>query len=357
MQRLATSLVPLALLSACPTETTDPPGNDGADDDSGSASMTTTLDADATADDDGSTGTADDTTSATLTSSGTTEGADTTDTGDAECGPAAACGELAPVGWFGPAIYARVLGGGPAPDCPESFSALGPSVLEGWNDPGPAICECSCELSTPLTCSSYAYSHNTASCNTYNLYTPVTTMCVNANLTGWTQFYSNAQNFPTCMQESSETFPPPVWDAQIRSCKLAEDATGQACGEGGTCLPTAPEGFESGLCIYKDGDNECPAGAYANKTLFHANFDDTRECSNCSCGSATATCTAPLQVFEGTDCEGAPLAEIAPNSACTQVTGGSVAMASDDDGGCPVSSPAEPMGAIMPTGPFTFCCQ
>lgn len=355
MRRLARSLVTLALLSACPAKT-DGSTDEGAGDDSGSASMSATLEGDATAMDEASSGEQDGTSGATLTSAGTSEGAGTSDGGDAECGPAAACGELAPVGWFGPAIYARVVGGGAMPDCPDAFSALGPSVLEGWNDPGPAICECSCELSTPLNCSSYAYSHNSASCNTYNLYTPVTTMCANANLTGWTQFYSNPQNFPTCMQESSETFPPPAWDAQIRSCKLADDTAGQACGDGGTCLPTAPEGFEAGLCIYKDGDQECPAGAYANKSVFYANVEDTRECSNCSCGSASATCTAPLQVFEGPDCEGVPLAEIAPNSACTQVTGGSVAMAGDDDGGCPVSSPAEPAGAIVPSGPFTFCC-
>lgn len=353
MKRLACCLLGSALAPSCTQTPADDPSTDtgsGADDSDASASLSGDASTSATADDStGANSSAD-----ASTSAGSTAADDATESGDPECGVGAQCADAAPAGWFGPAIYARTPDGVMAPECPAEFNAPGPSVLEGWSEPGPALCECECELSSPLNCTAYTYTHANASCNSFTQYTPVTTTCTNATITNWSNFYSYAQNVPMCMETSSEVLPSAQWDAAIRSCKV--DDAGLACGDGGTCTPVAPEGFEAAMCVYKDGDNECPAGAYSNKLLFYSNFEDTRECSNCSCGAVQATCSAPMLVFEEPDCAGEPVGEVAPGGACVQISGASIAM-DTDTGGCSVSDPSVPMGAAAPIGPFTFCCQ
>jgi hypothetical protein len=352
MQRLTCALL-VALAAGCTKDTasdvttaTASAGDDSASiDDSASASDSGSASADDDDDggsDDGSSGPA-----------GSSDGADSSSGEVGECGAEGQCGAPAPIGWFGPAIFARVLDVAPPPDCPAAFGAAGPTVLEGWNDPGPAVCECECSLSADLACSSSVYSYSNASCSQGGYYSPVTTGCTNFDISGGVYFYSYVQNFPTCMQQSNDFLPPAQWDASIRSCKLEAEPT-VACGDGGVCLPIVPEGFEPAMCIYADGDQACPPGAYSNKLSFFSNYEDTRACSSCSCGAAPSTCQ-PMQVYEQPDCEGLPVTEVMPNGSCTPATGASVAQAIDESS-CPVTSAAEPMGAIAPIGPFTFCC-
>ncbi len=61
-------------------------------------------------------------------------------------------------GWFGPVVYARVAPGQAAPECPPAVPEAGPTLVDGFVDPGPAICECSCEAPAAQNCSAYAIS-------------------------------------------------------------------------------------------------------------------------------------------------------------------------------------------------------
>jgi hypothetical protein len=150
-----------------------------------------------------------------------------------------------------------------------------------------------------------------------------------------------------------ETIAPPIWDAQVVTCR--EPELGPECGEG-VCTPLAPAGFESGVCIYREGQHECPAGDYSVIHRHHSGVEDDRDCSYCACGAGTGVCDGSLQVYGSNDCTGA--AQAAAPNVCTQgiVGGHSVGVAFTGDGSCPITMPPMPTGTIAPTGEFTFCC-
>lgn len=112
---------------------------------------TTTASSDSTMDgtDTGDTGSTDDGPPVTESTG------ETVDTGDLECGGSGTCGAVAPTGWFGPLVYARVENGVPPPSCPAEVGNAGPTVVDGFVDPGPAVCECSCSPESPLNCAAY----------------------------------------------------------------------------------------------------------------------------------------------------------------------------------------------------------
>lgn len=325
-------------------ETTDPTG--------ASATPSTSLDEGEDDGDDGSSGIADD--DGTITASSNASDTAGEETGDPECGPAAACTAPAPDGWFGPTIHARTSGP-EFPACPDGYADPGPTVLEGWGDPGPAICDCECPLSQAQTCTAYMYSHSTMQCQEYLQYANVTENCSTVPVSGFTTFQAYPQNQPFCEQMKTEEFPPAVWDATIHSCKLS--APGPSCGGGERqCTPLPPEGFSAEVCVYQQGDLACPAGDYSTKYMFYTDVEDTRDCSNCTCGQPVANCSANMVVFDGPDCAGDPVASVPSTGVCTTATGGSIAMELAGNEGCAVTTMPEPMGAIAPVGEFTFCC-
>ena len=144
----------------------------------------------------------------------------------------------------------------------------------------------------------------------------------------------------------------PDWDAQVTTCKTEDPGT--ECSEG-VCTPTAPEGFEDALCIYMAGKQECPAGDFSEPFIQYSGVDDTRNCTNCACGMAAATCTGSL-VFSSNDCTGAAVANCGVNVCTPGVAGGNSVAVDYGDGACPVMTPPAAAGAIAVTGAFTYCC-
>ncbi|MBK6917357.1 MAG: hypothetical protein IPH07_08160 [Deltaproteobacteria bacterium] len=358
--RTSPSLRPSLLIVALSLACTGPSANidDGSSDGGGSSSTgastsLTTTTASTTASDssgDGSSG-------GPITTTATTDPGSSSDSGPlpGECGAQAACSAPAPSGWFGPTIYARVTEAGDLPACPAEYAEPGPTVLEGYHDPGPALCDCECDYGVAPSCYGYKYSHTTAACNSYLDYAQVSETCMNTNVAGFASFYAYLQNSPSCMQNKVEEIPPVEWDATVRSCKLQGPAT--SCEEGaGVCTPLPPSDFEANLCVYKQGDEACPPGEYSVKRSYYSNIEDSRDCSSCSCGAAVATCEAVMEVYADLDCAG-DVASAVPNNACTPATGSSVAMALDTGLGCTVASAPEATGEVAPTGQFTFCCQ
>ncbi|MBK6920760.1 MAG: hypothetical protein IPH07_25415 [Deltaproteobacteria bacterium] len=294
--------------------------------------------------------------SATLSASSTiSTSADESSTGVDECGVGAHCGDPAPASWFGPTVIAKVGDGVAMPDCPTDYPEAGPTMLEGYHDPGPAQCDCTCDLNVSQTCTSYTYSYSGAACNTYLNFQQFSQDCHDFAIGGSTYFYMYQAQQPFCMQNKVEEFPEATWDATIRSCKLPDDAV--ACGNGGACQPDAPEGFEAGLCIYKQGDALCPEGQYSEKFSYWAGVDDQRDCSSCTCGTATATCTGSMHVFDGMACGGNQVADVPSNYTCVPATGASVGLNFTGMSDCPIATAPEPTGTIAPSGNFTFCCQ
>lgn len=335
-------------ITGCPKPVDDGFGLNLDTDDTATTAPTTTIGgSDSGSSDDGSS-----LSSTTMTASSTMT--TSAETGDPECGIGATCGEAAPGGWFGPTTWARVVGGGALPDCPPEYPEVGPTVLEGYNDPGPAICGCTCEVDAVSSCLTYAYSYGDAQCSAYLNFLQFSEDCHDFAIGGAGYFYMFQQNQPFCMQVKTEELPEVQWDANVRSCKLPDLPT--PCGDEGVCTPVPVEGFEPSLCIYAQGDLECPPGVYANKQAYFSGADDQRDCSNCTCGQGTVSCTGSMQVFDGAACGGNQVADVPSTGQCTPAVGSSVGLNFTGESGCPVATPPEPMGTIAPTGPFTFCC-
>jgi hypothetical protein len=142
---------------------------------------------------------------------------------------------------------------------------------------------------------------------------------------------------------------------------------GGGCGAGKVCQPKAAPPFLSGLCIFKTGDNTCPAGsAFSEKHIFYENFLDTRGCTTCQCGAPTGgSCQAQITVHS----------DQVVNTCNTQVgsfTAGSCSNLSGNPGifgrkatitqppsgsSCaPLAGGGQPTGSATPTSPVTFCC-
>jgi hypothetical protein len=270
-----------------------------------------------------------------------------------ECGPMAACVTQPPEGWYGPVAIALGESGSMGPECVDGYPDNGPTLLRGYTDPGPAECSCECMLNGASSCFSYVYDMN--GCSTYETFLQITQDCHAFAINGGAYYTSFAQGMGFCQGMVTEDLPAPIWEAQITTCKMED--VGVSCGEGGVCAPAAPEGFESALCIYMEGENECPAGDFTEQFVTYSGVDDTRNCTNCACGMAAATCMGALQVYASDDCTGAPLGECANNSCNAALNGGGSVAVDYGDGICPVMTPPMAEGTITTTGAFTYCCQ
>lgn len=280
------------------------------------------------------------------------------DSGDVgECGLGRTCLDPVPEGWFGPAAIARTSMDAPLPVCPPSFPKAGLSVLEGYHDPGPAVCDCACTIDLASSCVAYGYSHSDGACSTYTQFLQFDSdPCEAFSITASTNLYMYQQGQGFCQPTKTQELPEVAWDAQITSCKPNDADLSGSCGDGGVCGPATPEGFDT-ICIYAEGDLACPAGAYAVEHDFVSGADDQRGCSSCACGTATATCAGTMLVYDAADCGGSQIASVPSDGTCTPVNAGvSAALQYTGDDACPVTTAPMPMGTIAPSGPFTFCC-
>lgn len=289
----------------------------------------------------------------TSSSEESTETSSSTGPLDPECGTAT-CGAPAPDGWSGPLIYTRVAPAAELPPCPMEAPSPGLTWLDGFIDPGPAICGCTCD-EPQSDCYAYVYTHDTPDCDQYVDITMLVDECVNLDIPGFVRFLAYGTYYGgVCQPLVEEQIPPPGWNAAIRTCELVE--TPMACMDGGVCLPTPPEGFESTWCLSRIGDESCPAGPYTEKQLFHTGVEDDRDCSNCTCGTSAQDCTAAvLEVFSEPDCGGEPSGTV-EGTQCTAVVGESFTRSQPNAETCAVVASPEPEGSITPVGEVTFCC-
>ncbi len=340
----------LAFLPGCPadsgmnTETSGSTGDGSGSSTGGSATLTTSTSMSESSSSESSIST----TADTSTSSPET-------TGDPECG-GGTCGSPAPSGWFGPTIYAAVGAGAELPACPAEYPDTGPTVLAGFNAPAATTCDCTCTLSGGGGCNGGLQTHAQADCYDWIGYSNITEGCTNVAINGFVTAYAyGGYPPPTCMKDTTEEIPPVAWDATIRTCRLSE--TSLSCNDGGVCLPPPPEDFEATWCIYQQGDVECPAGPFGNKQMFYTGVEDTRDCTNCTCGTAGTDCqNGEVQIFAAPDCAGEPVATVPFGNVCTAAVGNSVAGDFGGQAPCPINTAPMPEGDVAATGPFTFCC-
>lgn len=242
------------------------------------------------------------------------------DVADAACNGNPTCGAHLPTNWAAPCV----------------ISAQSQYVQGG-------VATCGQQADT--TCSS-----GTAACN-QSIIVPA------ATVTGGSCSASQVQ----------VTKPQTTWQAVGEACGgLTAGATG--CNTGQQCIPRPPDGFEATTCISAPGAVDCPAGLFQKQHIFYTKVADTRDCSPCSCGSASGlSCSATITVYASTTgCTGTPITTINIDSttgSCGDLTGNPTvgsrkAVITGPSGGSCTATGGTPTGAAVadPATAVTYCC-
>ncbi len=308
-------------------------------------------------------------------------GTDAADGAAAVC--SGACVEAPPLGWSEPTLLWKGAIGSTPPACPAEAPVIG---FQGFADlvVPPASCgACSCDAATATCGITSSYTASSVACGatgvTSSFDAPASWdgTCTNdgafaaGQLCGTTTCAKSLTAGALTVQNegcAAVTAPPPIptppatWQTAVLACKRGSavpcDDPGQVCAP----VAVPPQGFT--LCVYQDGDLDCPA-SFPNKLGVATGFDDQRGCSACTCGSpAGGLCVATLNVFTDNACT-APLLSIPISStgpACVDLVPPGPALGSKTveklkylHGDCAAAG-GDPMGDAVPTGAATFCC-
>ena len=257
--------------------------------------------------------------------------------------PSCACTPQPPAGWT---LVALSTSGA---SCGGAWTAQPTTLQGGMNAPAP---NCGCACGTPAGVSCAIEFENGC---------PVTV----ANLASSTCVATGSQvNFPgggtysvsggSCAPEPTSSVPPLTWANTLTSCNAALPVVQGSCSTGNLCAPPVPSGFQ--LCATQSGDVACPFGM---KHTEYTGDDDTRGCTTCSCGAASAvTCGGSIEEFTVNNCTGSYTnvsLPIAGGGTC-QGSGASLEYIQSTSGGSCAASGGMATGSAAPTGPVTFCC-
>jgi hypothetical protein len=307
-----------------------------------------------------------------------------TDCEDDDCSPVTTCVPSVPFGWSG---FAALFEGVPAqePSCPGTFPSPNPYVGHHTASAGSATCTaCACAAATgqacnpPLeltvgnmTCGNVSNVKGTltqpagwnGACYSSNGFSGGKVDCLggpcNVSITSPAPTVTGG----SCAANGGQaTLPPLSWAILGKAC--GDSPVGGGCGGGNICQPKPPLPFLPGLCIYKPGDQSCPAGPFAQKHVFYEAASDTRGCAACSCGAPVGgsctismsiysdpfqnTCNSIVTTFNAGDC-----ANLNGNPA---VYGRKAMVTQQPAGGTCAPSGGQPNGTVTPTEPTTFCC-
>jgi hypothetical protein len=290
---------------------------------------------------------------------GSTSGPDST-TGTATCPTTHACVAV-PEGWMGPVVLRTSTA---TQECPDGYPDL--ESIGGTDLLAPAAqCDCSCGAAAGTTCALATTLHywgtdptcsNGTPVGSYNLFT---TVCndLNAVLPANTYFQVEPVlvDGGSCTAEQTMSLDPPVFVKTSSTCGGAELLEG--CEGGEVCAPRANG---DAMCVWQDGDADCPEGFEGQRSLTHRSIDDTRSCDDCTCGDPLGLCDGASITMFANVCN-------PPISALLDVTGecdlGSAASATrsaifavgEPNAFC-VASDAVATGVATPTDPVTVCC-
>ena len=99
-----------------------------------------------------------------------------------------------------------------------------------------------------------------------------------------------------CIPGVNKQMPSPSWGVAARACAPASQEG--TCDGTQTCVPPLPADAE--LCIFRSGDHACPNGY--EKSLFHGDYADARDCAACTCGSPTGVCGGSITLYSDSSC-------------------------------------------------------
>jgi hypothetical protein len=117
-------------------------------------------------------------------------------------------------------------------------------------------------------------------------------------------------------------------------------------------------------CTFHEGERLCPE-EYPSRFVFHGGVEDSRTCSECTCGAPEgASCTVLAGAFSDSACNTVVNQSMISSSMqfCASVVGGSglrsksAVVVDVDPGSCPAFG-GEAVGEAIPVEPATFCCR
>ncbi len=350
---------------------TDSSGDSEGDDSTGSDTSGSSANPSTTAGPTSMTGTS--TTEGTTVDPDTTVGPDTDDpsgetetTGPAACGSGNVCAPEVPAGWAGPVVWAETATADPQPACPESYAELAFNAFDDLQAP-PAECTCECGEPTGVGCAPLTLELHGADSSCIgapdDTFTIVGSACNNLPNEPSGQYWEVADpglSSGSCTPMDSTAVPPAGFSQTSTVCGGAAIGEGECVGTE-TCVAAPPEGFESRLCVWQEGDLECPTGSYEDRFVRHADFSDGRNCTACTCGDPSGTCVGNVVLWPSPSCSGMLIAGmVSVGGSCVQaadsVNSAEAGTLSVEDASCAPSG-GVPTGEAEPDEPFTLCCM
>jgi hypothetical protein len=292
------------------------------------------------------------------------------DCSDPACAAAGySCAPPVPTGWSGPSVL--FTGTGMPPGCGSAWQ--GQPVIGGLDvNAQPASCQtCSCSLPQGDQCGGppidIVFAQDPQCINgPVMMVPPAFGACMNAP--GFFQTLGvragpvQALNGNCAPSGGVPNLPPAAFGTQAAVC-AGPSAMGVGCPTG-MCVPGAPAGYASSVCIFQQGDVACPPTDYVKKTTVYSSIQDGRTCTPCSCGpSVGGTCAAQIWLYDPNTPCGAPPPYIFPADGTCQPLGGQQIInfilqpAGPPTGGSCPSAGGQPVGSATGAQPFTVCCH
>lgn len=287
------------------------------------------------------------------------------DCADTECG-SRSCERLAGDGFQGPIALRRSQDG--MPDCEAPWES---PVFEAGESPQAAAAsceECACEPAEGSCAAFVDFGTGTeAACGGTTCTTSVNQSCVEIMppcIAGASTAYL-ATKLPSaaggCKPSAATPSKPEVtWARRVIGCAAAPPVRG-GCSASEVCLPepTAGDAGDVMLCVWREGEHDCPSSRYTERQVYHRALNDTRGCSACTCSGSS--CSYGWSVFNAGDTSCAtPIVRLTSADQCVQVNPSAdrlrVGATITGDGACTAGG-GQSEGAVSGTDPVSVCCR
>ncbi len=242
------------------------------------------------------------------------DGDDKIDCADEDCS-SHVC-RTVPGGWSGPVTL--ISGSSGTMDCPAPLLTA-PQLRAGSDaQSAPAACSaCLCGAATifgGLCEYAEATTYETTDC-TGNAYVTNAAECQGSFIIGSmsARFRGPLASMGAgCPPSGGDpTLPAPTWTTNMIACNVESPAQG-GCPSDGRCMPAL--GTDERACVYKTGDVSCPGSPYTERFLYYTDFDDSRDCGQCTCSISSFSCSADIvcDIFSSSDtaCSGTKFASV-----------------------------------------------
>lgn len=270
------------------------------------------------------------------------------------------CVPVAPAGFSGPFAWLERPADAPLA-CPAPFERELVEAFSELSAPA-ASCECECGPIGSAGCGDAAVTRLATTCVSAVQETQdLVPGCNQVGGAGWPSSSSFHFDAPAkeggCIPQPTVGLDPAAFLTRHLGCAGAFSTAG--CEPDELCAPPPGDPLQARWCVWQDGDAQCPAGDYAERTLLYRGFQDQRGCQQCTCTLPEGPCDGTSMVlYSSTNCSTGPHV-VAPDT-CLGGFGGPNITGILHVGGTPPT--ACESGTVVPIGdaagidPVTFCC-